>query len=195
MCIYKPSLKRKRGLILMHDIFSREPDPLDAMLAPPTLPPDAALRQQVYAQTSRVLQRRRRCRRFVSAAALAASFAAGMLATWLFASRPGPPEPGERGRVSAPRETLGALTQPRSPALTQEWHAFDSTAHRAELYKQAGDAYMTEESDPQSALRCYSSALDNGTPADLAVSTDDNWLLMAIKNARQKEKDHAKTGG
>jgi hypothetical protein len=29
----------------------------------------------------------------------------------------------------------------------------------------------------------------------LTISAEDNWLLMAIKNARQKENDHANTGG
>ncbi len=63
------------------------------------------------------------------------------------------------------------------------------------MYKQAGDRYMTEQSDPQSALRCYGNALDNGTEQDRSISTDDNWLLMAIKDARQKEKSHATKGG
>ncbi len=54
---------------------------------------------------------------------------------------------------------------------------------------------MTEEIDPQSALRCYSNALDNGTEQDLAISSEDNWLLMAIKDARLKERNHAKQGG
>ncbi len=46
---------------------------------------------------------------------------------------------------------------------------------------------MSEEADPQSALRCYAAALDEGKPDDLNVSADDSWLLMAIKNARKKE--------
>jgi hypothetical protein len=191
----------------MHDIFAREPDPLDGILRPPSTPDNSALRQQVYARTQRVLQRRRRWRQLAYAAGLAASFVAGLVVMRLI-------NPGERGRVSAPSEQtatestpntpaiqdLGALTQPRSPrtddtALTLENNAFDSTDHRRERYQHAGDTYMNEEYDPQSALRCFRNALDSGTKQDLAISTNDNWLLMAIKDARQKETDHAKQGG
>ncbi|HTU20054.1 MAG TPA: hypothetical protein VMG10_18460 [Gemmataceae bacterium] len=186
----------------MHDIFSRDPDPLDGMLCPPSPTDDEALRQMVYTRTRRVLHRRRRLRQFAYAAGLLLSFAVGAGAMRLTIS-------GERGRVSAPssqtasessNKPLGALTRPRSPqsddsALTQEWIAFDSEDHRGELYRQAGDRYMTEENDLQSALRCFSNALDNGAEEDLAISSDDSWLLMAIKDARQKEKKHAKQGG
>jgi len=186
----------------MHDIFSREPDPLDGMLAPLPLPPDAeALRQKVYAQTSRVLRRRRRLWQCAYAAGLAASFAIGLL-VMRASIRPIPTDSGERGRVSAPStQALGTLTRPRPPvpadesALAREVVAFDSLDQRGELYRQAGDRYMEEESDPQSALRCYANALDNVPKQEQAISSDDNWLLMAIKNARQKEKDHAKNGG
>jgi hypothetical protein len=178
----------------MHDIFSREPDPLDGMLRPPSSPENEMLRLSIYGQTRRVLYRRRRVRQFAYAAALLVSFAAGAGVMRLAMS-------GERGRVSSPSEQeLGALTQPRSPVpddtpLKREWIAFDSTEHRGELYRQAGDRYMTDENDLQSALRCYSNALDNGTEQDLTISNDDNWLLMAIKDARQKERTYAKQGG
>jgi hypothetical protein len=180
----------------MHDIFSREPDPLDGMLAPPALPPDAdALRQDVYARTRRVLRRRRHLRQFAYVGGLAASFAAGLLVMWMTlparsASKETPLPVPSASKETPPLPNIPA-TQPE--ALAQEWRAFDSEDQRGEVYKQAGDRYMTEESDPQSALRCYSISLDNGTEQD--ISTDDNWLLMAIKIARQKEKDHAKTGG
>jgi hypothetical protein len=193
----------------MHDIFARDPDPLENILRPPSSPANEAVRQEVYAQTRRILRRRHRLRQLVYAAALAASFAAGLLIMGLTFS-------GERGRISAPSaqapseqapsaqtsppqsKDFEALPQPRSQetdALAMEWDAFDSTEHRGELYQQAGDRYMTEESDPQSALRCYSNALDNATTEDLAISTNDNWLLMVIKDARQKENNHAKQGG
>jgi len=184
-----------------HEFFSREPDPIEAMLRPPSQPDSDTLRKSVYAQTIRVLRRRRRLRQFAYAASLLLSFAAGAGVMQLTIS-------GERGRVSAPsaqttsespQEALGALTRPRSPApddsaLDAEWIAFDSTDRRSELYRKAGDRYAKDENDLQSALRCYSNALDDGTEQDLAISPDDNWLLMAIKDARQKEKNHAKQG-
>lgn len=179
----------------MHEFFSREPDPIESMLRPPSPPENEPLRQAVYTQTQRVLHRRRRLRQFAYAASLLLSFAAGALATWMAlparsASKGEPlPAPIASKEAPAPEE------KPRSPtsddsALAQEWIAFDSTARRGELYRQAGDRYK-EENDPQSALRCYGNALDNGTEQDLDISPNDNWLLMAIKNARQKENNHA----
>ena len=180
----------------MTDSYSREPDPLEGMLRPPALPEIETLRQTVYQRTRRVINRRRLVRRFAYAAALLVSFGVGVLATRMIAKT----DVGERGRVSAPSASPGALPQPRSPSpddspLAREWIALESEDHRHELYRQAGDRYMTEEFDPQSALRCFSNALDNGTEQDLAISSDDNWLLMAIKDARLKEKKHAKQGG
>lgn len=183
----------------MHDIFSREPDPLDGMLRPPSPPDTEPLRQTVYTQTRRVLQRRRVVRRFAYAAALLVSFAAGWLVTRFTAPAPArspeivvtpPKEP-------APPEQPPAPPKPSSvdSALAQEWQAFDSPKDRAGLYRHAGDRYLKEENDLQSALRCFSNALDNGTEQDMAISSEDNWLLMAIKEARLKEKKHAKQGG
>lgn len=179
----------------MHDIFSREPDPLDSMLAPPPLPPESdALRQAVYSQTRRVLRRRRRVRQFAYAAALLVSFAAGVLAMRAVL-RPAPDLPARNASKAAPRDNPPDNLPPDESALAREWEAFDSAEHRGERYRQAGDRYLKDENDLQSALRCYSNTLDSGTEKDLAISTDDTWLLMAIKGARQKEKSHAKSGG
>ncbi|HEY7311022.1 MAG TPA: hypothetical protein VH643_16780 [Gemmataceae bacterium] len=182
----------------MHDIFSREPDPLEGLLHPTSVPPEnEALRQAVYARTRRVLRRRRVVRQVAYAAAVTAAFALGFLVLRLV-SRPNPsPQPDETVKqLPSPRgsEELPAPVA-AEPALVREWQAFDSEDHRGELYRQAGDLYLDEEHDLQSALRCYTNALDTGTKQDLTISADDNWLLMAIKNARQKESDHAKTGG
>ncbi|HEY7426170.1 MAG TPA: hypothetical protein VH682_18210 [Gemmataceae bacterium] len=187
----------------MHDIFSREPDPLEGMLRPPSpLPESEGLRQAVYSRTRNVLRRRRLLRQFAYAAALLMSFAAGLLVMRVTTRTRVADSRSELERTrgaSAPHS--GAFRQPHPPApptnesaLAREWDAFDSDERRGELYRQAGDAYMEDEYDPQSALRCYTNALDHGTKQDLTISTNDNWLLMAIKDARQKENAHAKTG-
>jgi hypothetical protein len=82
---------------------------------------------------------------------------------------------------------------PEAPAVALEWKAIDSPQPRPDLYRQAGDRYLDDEGDPESALRCYSQALDAGSAADRAVASEDSWLLMAIKNARQKEQRYAKS--
>ena len=80
-------------------------------------------------------------------------------------------------------------------AVAAEWKAFDAGQHQSELYRQAGDRYLTEDADPASALRCYSQSLNNASDKDLAISANDDYLLMLVKNARLREKDHAKNGG
>ncbi len=188
-----------------HEFFSREPDPIEAMLRPPSRPDSDTLRESVYAQTMRVLRRRRRLRQFAYAASFLLSFAAGAGVMRMTArtDSSGQVEIGaRRARGVSPLispSQLGA-DAPRSPtpedsALDEEWIAFDSADRRSELYRKAGDRYIKDENDLQSALRCYSNSLDDGTEQNLAISSDDNWLLMAIKDARQKEKNHAKQGG
>lgn len=61
-----------------------------------------------------------------------------------------------------------------------------SSASNPDLYRQAGDRCSTEEGDLASALRCYGQALD-AAPDQVAVNPQDNWLLIALKQARQKE--------
>jgi hypothetical protein len=180
----------------MHDIFSRQPDPLDELLTPSAPPDVGALRQSAFVRTTAMLRHRRRLRQFAYAAALAASFAAGL---FVMRALPRPSlVPDTQPLHANKEESHPPVVEPMprdESALVQEWIAFDSTDRRGELYRQAGDRYVTEENDLQSALRCYSNSLDNGTEKDLTVSTNDNWLLMAIKNARQKEQSHAKNGG
>ena len=47
--------------------------------------------------------------------------------------------------------------------------------------------------NPNAALRCYRNYLDAADPEELAPApADDNWLLLALKNARLKEREYAK---
>ena len=81
---------------------------------------------------------------------------------------------------------------PDDPAPLVERRADDAPdSERAALLRQAGDRYLTEAADPEAALRCYSRALDADTEDNAKFSPDDNWLLMAIKNAREKEAHRA----
>jgi negative regulator of sigma E activity len=164
--------------------FDKEPDALDELLAAPQPPADAeALRQKLLSQTTGVLRFRRRVRQATWAAGLAACVAAVV-----FGFRGRPPAP------VAPQPEVSDLPAPPAPdesALALEWRAFDSPNRQAELYRQAGDRYLTEGEDLQAALRCYANALDTATDDDQKVSPSDSWLLMAIKDAREKEKRDA----
>jgi hypothetical protein len=76
-----------------------------------------------------------------------------------------------------------------------EWQAVDDPDRQTALYQEAGDRYLEEERDPLQALRCYGNALDSGKEEDLTISASDSWLMMVIKDARQREKHNAKSGG
>jgi hypothetical protein len=71
----------------------------------------------------------------------------------------------------------------------------DRDPERPELLLRAGDRYLKENNDPEAALRCYTKALNAASADDLKFSPQDNWLLMAIKNAREKEARHANNDG
>jgi hypothetical protein len=173
----------------MNEHFTPDPDPLGDLLGPPAVAAeDGRLQDELRRRTCRVLRWRRRGRRLAWAAALAACYAAGMATPHGRTPTPPPAVPEVAARPDVPPP---APPPPKS-AVALEWQAFDSTDHRAELYRRAGDEYIELESDPESALRCYAAALDAAGVADRAVSASDNWLLMAIKNARAKESRYAK---
>lgn len=162
-------------------------------------PADPTLRQALLTRTTRVVRRRLWARRAGIAGALAACYAAGML-TMGFVTPPREGPQQEVARQPSQRETMdtpvvaAADSVAEQSALALEWRAFESAERRAELYQLAGDRYLEREADMQSALRCYRQALDASPEASLTISASDNWLLMALKEARQKEKTHARNG-
>src|SRR5262249_30662723 len=180
----RPSATSTRGRPPMSDTRDTDKDLADRLLAPPPPGPDGPLRQAVFGRTARVLRRRRLARRLALGGALAACYLAGLLSAGWLGRPPAPPAPGARAR----RPGRGGT---KSPGDSPERQAA-GPARRADLYRQAGDLFATQQGNLQAALRCYSRSLDEGTAADLAISPADHWLLMAIKDARQKEKVYAK---
>src|SRR5882724_3519948 len=134
-----------------------EDDALERWLAKPTAFDDSALRAALLGQTMRIVRRRRRVRQALMLAGLAASVALGLLAYGLW------PEPAEPRIVMQDRPEVKKETahQPPATALAQEWRAVDARNDRAAEFLKAGDRYLEEEADPESALRCYRQALDN----------------------------------
>jgi hypothetical protein len=166
-----------------------ERDLCDDLLAPPAPPSDLTpLREQILRRTTRRLRWRRQLRRVMLVAALAACWAGGMLTMrWL-----SPPAPSA---VPVTVHTAPAVETPVESASTPsasalEWKAVDSG--QADLSRVAGDVYLNQEHDPLSAVRCYGRALDAAPQQTAIDSPDDEWLLMAIKDARKKEKRDAK---
>jgi hypothetical protein len=164
-------------------------DPCDELLSPGPPPPDERLRAAIRRETLAGLRRRHWRRQSAVAAALAACYLLG-LGTARLAREPNPPMQVtvQPTKQPAPRPAQPAVAP--SP-LALEWQALDSPEARPELARLAGDRYATEEGDYQSAVRCYRDALDLGSGKDLAIAPGDSWLLMVLKNARQKEKRDA----
>jgi hypothetical protein len=170
---------------------------MEDLLGPPPQNDDMSrLKGQLLDQTLALLPASRRWRRLASAAALAACFALGMMTMWLI--RPGPPAEGRpamahqspTGDKSTPADAK-RLEKGPDTALAKEWQAFDSKQRRADLFVQAGDQYLQEGDDVDSALRCYRQGLASASPQQLTVQSTDNWLVMALKTARRKEINHA----
>lgn len=190
----------------MNENLHPEPDTVtEWLIEPPALPPAGALEQAVLERTQAILRRRRWLRRTGYAAALAACYAAGLLTMKYFPAspvispapvarteiRPEPPAITRPEEVPAPRPSNEELA---SPAAI-EWQAVDSRAQRPDLYRQAGDRYL-EAGDIQSAIRCYRNMLDAAPDEDQVISPEtDNWLVIALKGDRQKEKRRAKQDG
>jgi hypothetical protein len=160
-------------------------DPCDDLLRVGPPPADERLRGAVWRRMQGRLRRRRWLRRAAVAAALAAcyviGFGTGRLGREQVPTQSAAP-PGER-------PTEASLSA--SSALDLEWRALDSPKPRPDLARQAGDRYAAEEGDYPSALRCYREVLDAGSDRDRAIAPGDSWLLMVLKDARQKEKRDA----
>jgi hypothetical protein len=61
-------------------------------------------------------------------------------------------------------------------------------------WRHIGDHYLGDTGDISLAVAGYSQALDLATEEERTISPgQDNWLLMALKDARTKEKEHARS--
>jgi hypothetical protein len=169
-----------------------ERDPLDQLLAAHDPVESGSLRQALLAATTRRLRRARWVRRAALVAALAACYGAGLLTMRLLTPAGKAPVPV----VEAPGENPPPTPVPPEPTpLAERRPEPPPEPERAAVLRQAGRRYLDEQGDPEAALRCYSKSLDVGGKDDAKFSPDDDWLMMAIKNAREKETRHANNDG
>ena len=164
--------------------------------------PNNGLRRGLLADTLGVVRGRRRRRYLHLVAALAVCYAAGAGSMYL----------GQR----AGHRDLGIFAQGNSPppldapatAATGDTHVASQASARHEQpsrpIAKAGragvrrmgyeeicrvtDRCLSEEGNVQAAIRYYTTALDSASPAQQAISIQDSWLLMALKEGRNKEK-------
>jgi hypothetical protein len=183
------------------------PEPLENFLqAPPSLAPEPAIRDSLLKQSAAMLRQPRGWRHRLVGAGIAASILVAIAFAY-FAVRLGnvgeSPKKDlvERGNERPPlKETPKPQPPPEEPkppaAVVQvnpvelEWTAFDAAddQQRVSLYFQAGDLYLEKQNDYESAVRCYSQALDYCKAHELAFNPNDNWLVMALKRDHRKEK-------
>ena len=164
-----------------------------------------ALREAVWQGTVRRLRWRRRTRRAAIACAFVLVYAAGFGTTQFL-----PEEPSDVVRVAThepapPTEEAPPVVEAPAPAaepitakllldpeaLARRLYAA-GPEERRQLLKQAGDCYLADRGDIKEAVQCYRRLLDLA-PADepMTVEKDDNWLLVSLKEARQKERGDA----
>jgi len=171
------------------------PNPLDDFLDRGfTCDPKDALRLALRQQTTRVLRRRRWLRQLTNVGLAAACYLAGLATMWFLVPRTtatgdSPPSPpplviaDNRSKPPQPEEK-----PPERPELYEFQAQTAPPAERAVQLRKAGDLYLEQDHDYAAALRCYTQAFNAGGDQALEFSPDDNWLVMAIKNARRKEK-------
>ena len=99
-------------------------------------------------------------------------------------------QPGPAPPEHPPAPELTPLEKNLSPAQRFEVKARIDVVKQAVYLLQAGNSYY-EEDDCESALRCYALYLNVAGPEVLAITDTDNWLLVALKNARRKENVNA----
>jgi hypothetical protein len=179
-----------------------ESHPAEKLLDAP-LPPQVAteLRGTLFAQTTRVLRRRRRLKQIAYIAGLVGCYLLGAATMLLGMARIHREAPAALEVVEAITGNAGSVhsISPRDPdspipASVLERMAQSCEGNRSDFYRQAGDRYLAD-GDYGSAVHCYSRSLDAGCEKDLVVSMDDNWLLIQLKIARREEKVNAKSAG
>lgn len=169
------------------------PDPMQQLLQAPAPEDTSSLRRRLRDETSRVVRRHRWFRLGAQAAAAVAAVLAIVAVGYLVNGSRRQPQPETPPVVDAPKPAAPkpevAVAEETSP-LDLEWRAFDSQTNRAATYFLAGNKYLEANQDIESALRCYSQALDACNPDQLEIAPEDNWLVVTLKNARRKERTH-----
>jgi hypothetical protein len=157
-------------------------DALDDFLDRPPVSREGenGLRTRLRERTTRVLRWRRRGKRAAMGALLVGCYVAGLATMRWF--EPATPVPAQQAQAPTVAKEAEVVIRPEVP----EREAAEPP--RSVALRQAGDFYLEQTGDFERALRCYSLSLNAGGAEALADSRDDNWLVMAIKDARRKEK-------
>jgi hypothetical protein len=95
-----------------------------------------------------------------------------------------------REEAPTPKIDAPSITPKNPPSAAELELEAEKTlvkADSARRFREAGDRYLSDFADYQSALRCYRNFLDEADAADRAVTSEDTWLLTSLKRARKQE--------
>jgi hypothetical protein len=182
-------------------------DVVETLLAAGPPQPADGLRAGLLSQTLGVIRRRRRLKRCAWGASLLGCYLAGIITAAI--GRPGGQgivrtSYPQDSQVSQASEDSGkdANSTPSVPARppqpepsipdVREVAAAKPTDY--ERWRRTGDYYLRESGDISRAVRDYARALEHASDQEQAISpAEDNWLLMALKDARAKEREHVQS--
>ena len=164
-----------------------ESDPLDALAgAGASLPEDDQLRRSVLARTTGVIRRRRRIRRISITVALVGCYLAGAATVQLWRAGAPTPDRSVARDEKLPRD--GVLPAPPIDRTEQPGgQTVASDASLYEVYRRVSDRCLTQQGDLSLALRYCCRGLETASPEERAISVEDSWLLMALKDLDTKE--------
>jgi hypothetical protein len=190
------------------------PDSVDAVLGVDARDDEnmEALRGAIFAKTVGVIRRRRRVKRGLFALSLCGCYLAGAMTVGVWrvenhrtvATTPNTsdavariqPQPESQSQPETqPTVPPQSSVPPENVAATPAVSEFQVPAKMPtafESWRNVGDYYLKKYGDIALATASYAQAIDLATEEERAISPGrDNWLLMALKDARAKEKQYA----
>jgi hypothetical protein len=152
------------------------------------------LRGVVFARTIGVIRFRRRLKRCALAASLLGCYLGGMVTAGIW-------RPTGDARHQPSTEQMATSQEPPSPVVAAQVPGSAGSAERqvvaakascAEVLRRSADRHLFEDGDVKSAVRNYGRLLNLPSAEQQSVmsSRQDNWLLVALKDARSKEMKH-----
>jgi len=161
-----------------------------------TCDPREALKNALLRRTTLIIRRRHHLRRAGIAGLAAACYLAGIATTWFVvpraAVRDNTISPPVLVAENPPKPSPPPEQPPERPEVYELQALTAAPAERSMKFRKAGDLYLSQSSDYASALRCYTASFNAAGDDALEFSPDDNWLVMAIKNARYRERNDVK---
>jgi hypothetical protein len=190
----------------MQDPNDISDDPFDAILgviARRDADTDAdALRGTVLAKTIGVMRQRRWLKRCMMVGSLLGCYLAGMVTTGILrtdiqaesqtpAVQVVPADMPPHRSTPMPRPHRDSPRPALPKAATRETRTAVTLPTPFESWRNIGDHYFQQSGDIAMATASYAQAIDLATDEERAISPGrDNWLLMALKEARAKERTH-----